>query len=293
MHCSMESKNVYIIVRESVSRGFSSTLVSPWFYDTFSDAAERMKKMLSDEKERFSDEAEVSFYWNDQCRISEGPAHSVTLRIEKLEKYREGQPSCRYNAIDLGLPSVIKWSDRNVGASSPEGFGDYFMWGSVTPDTDNVCKLWAHAPFNGGLEDFDEKYFNAHKSEWLTNEGVLKPEYDAAHVNMGNSWRMPTSAEMQELLDGTTQSVETLNGIEGMRFTSKSNGNSIFIPFAGYRHGSDVNYVGYKGYAWSSSLGASGAYFSHSLDFGDDGDVYVNVDIRFYGFAVRGVCIYV
>ena len=192
-------------------------------------------------------------------------------------------------AVDLGLPSGRLWADRNVGAASPESYGDYFMWGSTEPDTDSVCD-WAHAPFNGGSSSFDEEYFKANSGTWLNADFTLKPEYDAAHVIMGGSWRMPTSAEMQELLDGTTQTVETLNGVKGMRFTSKSNGNSIFIPLAGIRFGSNVYDMGVYGFAWSSSLSAGNASRSHNLHFSLNGDAIVNNLSRYGGFDVRGVC---
>ena len=190
--------------------------------------------------------------------------------------------------VDLGLPSGLKWADRNVGAASPEAYGDYFMWGSVTPDTDSVCD-WAHAPFNGGSSEFNKRYFNTNKSEWLTGEGTLKPEYDAATQVMGGSWRMPTSAEIRELLDGTTQSVGKMNGVKGFRFTSKANGNSIFMPFAGYHLDSDVDEAGNYGYAWSSSLYADDAYYSRRLIFNDYGYTIVNSNSRYIGFVVRGV----
>lgn len=193
-----------------------------------------------------------------------------------------------YHMVDLGLPSGLKWTDRNVGAASPQDYGDYFMCGSTTPDTNNVCD-WEHAPFNNGSSSFDEEYFSEHKSEWLTDEGVLNPEYDAAHAIMGGGWRMPTSAEIRELLDGTTRSVEELGGVIGMRFTSKDNGNSIFMPFAGYRCGSDVYYVVNLGYAWSSSLSTCYEDHSNYLIFDDYGRAGVFDGIRCDGFVVRGV----
>lgn len=189
-----------------------------------------------------------------------------------------------HHMVDLGLPSGLKWADRNVGAESPQDYGDYFMWGSTTPDTDKPCD-WAHAPFNGGSSDFDDAYFSRHKSEWLTGEGILKPEHDAAHVIMGGIWRMPTSVEIQELFDGTTQMVEG----NGMHFTSKTNGNSIFMPFSGYRCGSDVKYVGSCGYVWSSSLDAGIARGSHYLGFGSGGNAIVLGSNRYFGLVARGV----
>ena len=193
-----------------------------------------------------------------------------------------------YNMVDLGLPSGLKWADRNVGAVNVQDYGDYFMWGSVTPDTNKPCD-WAHAPFNNGSEEYDEAYFSEHKSEWFTDEGTLKPEYDAAHAIMGGKWRMPTSAEILELIDGTTHSVEELNGIAGMRFTSNANGNSVFMPFAGHRDGSEVISVGYGGNALSSSLHAISASYSQYLVFICYGNVVFYYDYRYVGYVVRGV----
>lgn len=193
----------------------------------------------------------------------------------------------KYESVDLGLPSGLKWADRNVGAEKTEAFGDYFMWGSTEPDTDKPCD-WAHAPFNCDLTAFDGTYFKSVK-DCVCPGGVLASEYDAAHVNMGGSWRMPTKDEMQELIEGTAQSLGTLNGVKGMRFTSKANGNSIFIPFAGYRYDSYVNYVGYYGDVWSSSLDAISARCSKHLGFDYFGDTNVRSYNRFVGFVVRGV----
>ena len=201
---------------------------------------------------------------------------------EQICQQKHGIQGCK--AVDLGLPSGLKWADRNVGAATPEDYGDYFMWGSTTPDTDKPCD-WAHCPFNGGQEYFDEEYFNAHKSEWLTDEGILKPEHDAALAIMGGRWRMPTQAEMLELLDWTTQTMEG----NGMRFTSNANGNSIFMPFAGFRYDSDVINVGTHGYALSSSLYAGNANYSHNLYFYCYGYDGVYFSSRYFGFVVRGV----
>lgn len=205
-----------------------------------------------------------------------------TNRIANMEK------NIKYKMIDLGLPSGLKWANKNIGATKPEEYGDYFMYGSTTPDTNKHCG-WSRLPFNNYCNVFNKEYFNAHKSEWFTENGTLKPEYDSATQIMGSSWRMPTSAEMQELVNGTTQSVKTLRGVKGMCFTSKANGNSIFMPFASFRYGSDVYNVGYYGHAWSSSLEKNNPYFSYSLDFSHYGDTDISNYNRFYGTSVRGV----
>ena len=105
----------------------------------------------------------------------------------------------QYKYVDLGLPSGLKWAKCNVGAEKETDYGDYFMWGSTTPNTDTPCN-WKNAPFNNGASDYDEEYFNAHKSEWLDGNGNLKPEFDAVTQIMGGDWRMPSDASFEDFM---------------------------------------------------------------------------------------------
>ena len=192
-----------------------------------------------------------------------------------------------HSYVDLGLPSRLKWAKCNVGAASETEYGDYFMWGSTKPNTADEFS-WANAPFNGGAETFDEDYFTAHKSEWLDDNDNLKPEYETATQIMGGDWRMPTETEFQELLSGTTNEWITINGVNGRKFTG-SNGNSIFIPAAGFRINGSVLNVGYYGSVWSSSLYASNPSSAWSLNFDSDGNRGMNGSNRYLGRSVRGV----
>ena len=204
--------------------------------------------------------------------------------------YNAAQVGPTYEAVDLGLPSGTLWANMNVGAETETDYGDYFMWGSTTPDTNNTCD-WAHAPFNGGASSFDSTYFNAHKSEWLTEEGNLKPEYDAAHVIMGGDWRMPTKADCNELLSGTTNEWVTNyqgSGVNGRLFTSKANGNTMFIPAEGGRNGSSFLYQGVYGNVWSSLLYTDVPAATWVLYFGSTGHGMASGD-RYCGYSVRGV----
>ena len=194
-----------------------------------------------------------------------------------------------YEYVDLGLPSGLKWAKCNVGAEKETDYGDYFMWGSTISNNDTPCD-WEHAPFNGGSSDYDETYFNSVKDTVCPN-GILAKEYDAASQIMGGDWRMPTKDEIQELIDYTTNEWFTnYNGtcVSGRKFTG-SNGNSIFIPAAGYRSSSSFyGQEDYKGNIWSSSLFTSRPKNAWSLDFFSD-DVYVDYGDRNYGLMVRGV----
>ena len=122
-------------------------------------------------------------------------------------------------AVDLGLPSGRLWADRNVGADRPEDDGLYFSWGS----TKGVRY--------GEECDFSMERYEQSKASKITND--LERDDDAAFVNLGGPWRMPTSADFLELKKYCHQKWTERNGVEGMLFTSKANKNSIFLPASG------------------------------------------------------------
>ena len=206
---------------------------------------------------------------------------------------RRGVNANGHAFVDLGLPSGTLWAKCNIGAATELIYGDYFMWGSTTPNNDTTCN-WANAPFNGGAEKFDEKYFNDHKSEWLDDNGNLKPEYDAARAIMGGDWRMPTQAECQELIDNTTNKwVENFNhtGANGYKFTSKKDTSKYILIFAsGFREKSTLYNRATSGCVWSSSLNTSSSIIAQSLRFSSDGvKTDYKYDSRTLAMNVRGV----
>ena len=148
--------------------------------------------------------------------------------------------------VDLGLS--VKWATCNVGAESPEGEGDYFAWGETATKENYSWSTYFDS-------DEDGKIFTKYNNE--DGKTVLDPVNDAAHVNWGGSWRMPTKAEWQELLDNCTWEWTTQNGINGYKVTSNKEGythKSIFLPAAGNRSGIGLYGEGSEGYYWSSSL---------------------------------------
>ena len=198
---------------------------------------------------------------------------------------------CRggYEYVDLGLPSGLKWAKCNIGAETETDYGNYFMWGSTTPNTADEC-TWTNAPFNNGESSYEQEYFKPHKSEWLDDNDNLKPEYDAASHIMGGDWRIPTEAEFQELLNNTTNKWFTNyngTGVNGREFTG-SNGNSIFIPAAGYCYDGSTFDVGSDGDVWSSSLYTSEPDFAWNLYF-RSGSCALDYYDRCIGRSVRGV----
>ena len=155
--------------------------------------------------------------------------------------------------VDLGLPSGTLWATCNVGADTPEGYGDHFAWGETEPK--NVYN-WSTYQFSNGGDGWNTltKYCTDSSygyNGYTDNLTFLLPEDDAATANWGAGWRMPTEGEWQELYDNTTSTWTTQNGVSGRLFTA-SNGNSIFLPAAGYRSGNNLN-NGTVDY-WSNTL---------------------------------------
>ena len=195
-----------------------------------------------------------------------------------------------YSYVDLGLPSGLKWATRNIGATSETDYGDYFMWGSTTPNTASQCN-WSNAPFNNGSDSYNETYFNSVKDTVCPN-GVLAKKYDTAAQIMGGDWRMPTSSDFSELKRNTTNEwVTDYNGssMNGWKFISKTNGNSIFIPASGIRSESETGGRGSSGNYWTSLLDSSYSYYGLGLNFTSN-DIEPPYDqFRFIGMSVRGV----
>ena len=179
--------------------------------------------------------------------------------------------------VDLGLPSGLKWATCNVGANKPEDYGDYFAWGeTMTKET---------------YTEYNCPTYGLSKSElqsqgYVDSEGNITSQYDTARAKWGGKWRMPTKAELQELLDKCTWTWMSQNGIDGCKVTGP-NGNSIFLPAPGYRYRSSLYRAGDEGYYWSSSPRVN-SYGAYSLYFGSDGRI-MNYYYRYYGRSVRPV----
>ena len=189
-------------------------------------------------------------------------------------------------AVDLGLPSGVKWAAFNVGATKPEEYGGYYAWGETEEKSDYS---WSTYKWCKGSETSMTKYCTDSSYGTVDNKTVLDLEDDVAHVNWGGSWRMPTRAEQDELRENCVWIWTTLNGVNGYKVISKTNGNSIFLPAAGYRNGSEVHYRDSYGYCWSSSLYGSNSNTAYYLNFSSDGLNYFNGGFRFYGRSVRPV----
>jgi len=196
-----------------------------------------------------------------------------------------------FKYVDLDLPSGTLWATCNVGADKPSDFGLYFQWGDTQGCSIDQIGIergqkkfsWNDYKFNpsGDRETFT-KYTNSGAS--------LELEDDAAHVNMGGDWHMPTPTQIRELINETDNTWTTQDGVNGRLFTSKKNDKSIFIPAAGVVWHSSLYDSGDYGYVWSSMSSAGGVYGGQYLCF-LSGSAYLNYGNynRYYGFSVRGV----
>ena len=189
--------------------------------------------------------------------------------------------------VDLGLPSGLLWATCNVGADSPEDYGDYFAWGETeTKDYYHWSTYkWCNGSYNNFTKYCTDSYYGT-----VDNKTVLDPEDDAAHANWGGGWRMPTKEEWQELYDNTTCTWTTENGVAGRKFTSKADSSKyIFLPAAGYRNGTSLSNAGSYGLSWSGSLLSSIPSIAYSMGFYSDYVSPQSNDARYYGLTVRPV----
>ena len=152
------------------------------------------------------------------------------------------------DAIDLGLS--VKWASCNIGATSPEEYGDYYAWGETV---EKEIYDWSNYKWCNGVVYSMTKYCNDSYFGIIDNKTILELEDDAAYKKWGNSWRMPTLEEMNELKNNCDWTWASINGINGYRVTG-ANGNSIFLPAAGYRHGENSSGELSEGHYWSSTL---------------------------------------
>ena len=160
--------------------------------------------------------------------------------------------------VDLGLSSGTKWANMNVGANSPEEFGDYYAWGETTTKEDYSEETYLFSPTNLNIGNgFD----------------IAGTMLDAAHVNMGNAWQMPSKAQLVELRDECTWTYTSENNVSGFRVTGP-NGNSIFLPAAGLVRGTshDFNCTGsdsrYHGASyWSADEGSDTSPYAWTLSW--------------------------
>ena len=214
--------------------------------------------------------------------------------------------SDNHEYVDLGLPSGTLWATCNVGANSPEEYGDYFAWGETVPkelyDWSNY--KWWKWEWDSISSDFitaDVTWYKYYYRDWENNAYVegdnkmeLDPEDDAAYVNWGARWRMPTLEQINELVEYCDWQWTSKNDVNGQLITGP-NGKTIFLPAAGGP--ADVLYYdGISGYYWSRTLCSQEKYNIVGIDQKSAYIMYIDLwdnevwyEHRFYGNSVRPV----
>ena len=187
--------------------------------------------------------------------------------------------------MDLGLS--VKWATCNVGASSPGDYGNYYAWGETTAQSSAIG--WKDYRFRTSGDQYDNVTFSKYNTKSdrgvLDNKTRLDYSDDTARQNWGGSWRMPTYSEWKELQDNCIWNWTSQGGHKGYKVMSKTNGNSIFLPAAGY----DSLQVGTHGRYWSSSIYSDSPYNAYHMYFSSGDFIFVSRDFRCYGQTVRPV----
>ena len=182
----------------------------------------------------------------------------------------------KYNGhdwVDLGLPSGLKWATCNVGASSPSDYGDYYAWGEIST--------------KGSYDRDNSTTYGKEISDIAGNS-----TYDVARAEWHGSWRLPTEKEFQELIDNCEWEWTTQDGHKGYKVTSKKNGNSIFLPAAGWSEGTSSNDQGSYGHYWSATADEFAAYYAFDYAFYLDFEKSYRRTYRLFryrGYSVRPV----
>lgn len=188
-----------------------------------------------------------------------------------------------FDYVDLGLPSGTKWARCNVGASQPWEYGEFFAWGEI------IAKE-AYYQYNLRFNEGGDETFALSKYDGAVT--VLLPEDDAASVNMGASWRMPTKEETEELARHCVWERAMLNGVPGEKIIGM-NGNSIFLPYTGFRYKNEYREEGWSASFWTSSLDPAHPEKAYYLYSGISDGVDVHKQImeieRYPGTAIRAV----
>ena len=200
-------------------------------------------------------------------------------------------PPITYEYVDFGLPSGTKWATQNVGARKPSDYGLYFQWGDTQGWTaDQVGTGEGKKKFASDWSDY--KWGASPNFTKYVVHNELDLEDDAAHVNMGGDWHIPSPMQYQELIDNTTTAWTTSDGVRGVTFTSKKDtSKSIFFPAAGDAEGGLVFGKKDFGYVWSSTLSTEDISYGNFLYFDsnpDSTELRDNIS-REYGMPVRGI----
>ncbi len=260
--------------------------ISPWVESEINIAFSNRKPIIPYKIDRAHVEDYSEFYLmlNNRHWIEAYPDFKTRFKelIEVVSKIVAPEnkvilPSSQYKKIDLGLS--VCWADRNVGASSPEDYGEYFAWGETEPKNEYTAETY--------------KYYDKTKKNYIDiGKDISGTKYDVARAKWGGNWRMPSLKEIKELLEKCSWQWTELKGIKGYKVIGP-NGNNIFLPTAGRRLRTEVNSRGSAGFYWSSRLyyefdSINAFYFHFGWGYGK-GYHDCSYYYHYYGLCVRPV----
>lgn len=169
--------------------------------------------------------------------------------------------------VDLGLS--VYWCSCNVGAEAPEEYGDYFAWGETKSKS--------------SYNQANYSYYDSNKAQYMDiGDNISGTAYDAATVNLGNDWKMPTKEQLQELIDKCTWEWTQINGINGYKVTG-ANGNSIFLPAGEYNKRSQAGSMIYYDSGTKSDLQYRTQLFGNSMNY------HMSTSPKYHGFTIRPI----
>lgn len=232
-----------------------------------------------EDKDNWTDGNEYHYYMDCSNQIKAENKSVVKMKLPRIPTHA---------AIQMGLPSGIKWATRNVGATSETDYGKYFWWGDVVGYESAVAHNFAD---NGSNDDTWDEPVRFLKSKGILDEYYnLVAERDGATQNWGGDWRMPSMVDFAELKEKCTMEFTTVNAVKGCKVTSKVNGRSIFLPAAGYRRNTGSPEKGNICYYLSTSLSKRGSKWAHTLKYASQGLKYDYEDAaRSDGLPIRPV----
>ena len=264
----VEYTDISAIVNTYATDGGSEIIERGLYYGTNPDPSETDNKVVLENETRniskmlFKLSPNTTYYVKAFATNSEGTSYSEIVSFTTLAEaiYRE--------YVDLGLPSGLKWAAYNIGASSPEEYGNYYAWGEVAPKI-------TYTQDNSLTYD-------------IQMDDISGSEYDAAVCNWGGNWRMPTKTEMHELKNICVWEWTKQNGVNGYKVIGP-NGNSIFLPAAGYHYEyyQGPVEVGNTGEYWNST--PSGICCAYYLSFNRYNTINISNNGRNIGKSVRPV----
>lgn len=220
----------------------------------------------------------------------DGDGYVTSADVTMIYDYLLGiMPEVTHEWVDLELPSGTLWATTNVGADTPEEYGDYFAWGETTSKD---YYGWDNYAWSNGRWNTLTKYCNKSNygyNGFVDNKIELDPEDDAATANWGPEWCMPTREQFSELIAQCNLQWTTSNGVNGYKVTSKNNGATMFLPAAGYHFSGELYSQGNIAYYWSRTVYSARCYYAYYFFFHSSGSQDLTNGDRDSGFTVRAV----